>query len=209
MILLFDAANTLIHKPQLQVNFLSVLKDHAIEVDESDFRKNHKLVSECYHFPNRTNKEFYAKFNRDVLYSLGIIPTDELLSNIFEACSYLTWEVYEDTKFLKEWPYKKSVLSNFHGGLNAILDVLFPGQFVDLSISEEEKLRKPDLAFYERAIEKLGVNPSEIIYIGDSVKLDLEPGLATGMNAWLIDRDNYFPHCTKQLNSLKEIENMI
>jgi FMN phosphatase YigB (HAD superfamily) len=209
MVLLFDAAGTLIYKPKFYAAFSEVLDKHGYKIDKNKFKYIHKLLSETFDFPDKTSKEFYSKFNSELLFALGIIPKDILLNDLFNACSYLPWEKYEDTTFLTNLPIKKAVLSNFHEGLNSILNKHFSNEFSEICISENEKLRKPDINFFYRAIEKLSIDPSKIIYVGDSVKLDLEPGLIVGMNSWLIDRNDYYPYCNRRLTSLKEIENII
>lgn len=209
MVLLLDAANTIIYKPDFYIKFAEVLFQHGINVDQENLLKVHKIITECYHFPDKTSKDFYNGFNRELLYGLGIIASQQLLNNIFDACSYLPWQKFDDTKYILDLSVKKAILSNFHGGLGGILSDIFQGEFTELLISENECLRKPDIRFFEKAIDKLGVDASEIIYIGDSVKLDLEPALSVGMNAWLIDRNKYYPSCLRRLNSLKELNKIL
>lgn len=209
MVLLFDAANTLIHKPTFYDVFLSTLKEFEIQIDKTEFKKIHKIISECYNFPDRTDKTFYSNFNKDVLNSLGIVSNQILLDRLFETCSYLPWEKFDDTDTLNKLPYKKAILSNFSKGLIDLIDTHLPNLFSDICYSENEEWRKPDIQFYEGAVKRLGVKPSEIIYFGDSVKLDLEPALSVGINAWLIDRENHFPYCERRINSFSEIQNII
>ncbi|MBX2985072.1 MAG: HAD family hydrolase [Bacteroidia bacterium] len=209
MVILFDAANTLIHKPLLFTKVKEVLSKFGFRVEIENLRKNHKLISELIIFPDRTSKEFYMTFNKEWLNSLGIITPKAMLDAIYSACSYLPWEKFEDTDVLKELDNKYAVLSNFHGGLNSILEKHFGSLFQELLVSENEELRKPDIEFYLRAISKLKINPKEIIYIGDSIKLDLEPALLVGMNAYLIDRYNDYPYCSQRLNSLYELKELL
>ena len=192
MVFLFDAANTLIYKPSFYKTFLKVLADHGYKIDEYKFQYHHKLLSETHTFPDKTSKEFYIKFNSELLYSLGIIPKDNLLDKIFNACSYLPWEKYEDTIFLNKISHKLAIISNFHRGLNNIIDNLFGPIFSKIIISEEETERKPNLKFYQNAINVLNEKPNEIIYVGDSIKLDIEPAIALGIKAILIDRLNIY-----------------
>lgn len=205
MVLLLDAANTLIHKPSFPGKFLSVLNSHSIAVDSERFIYHHKLLSEAIEFPDKTSKAFYAEFNSMLLYSLGIIPDQELLDEIFSACSYLPWEAFEDVKELINWPDQISILSNFHSGLTDILNECVPTIFSSMIISEKSTYRKPDPRFYQEAIEHLGCPPQDIIYIGDSPKLDLHPAQKVGMNAWLIDRTNFYPASDRRISSFAEI----
>ncbi|MES2618316.1 MAG: HAD family hydrolase [Bacteroidota bacterium] len=209
MILLLDAANTIIYKPTFYSRFTQVLERHKISIDRRDFQKTHKIISECFNFPDRTNKEFYMNFNRELLYGLGVIGSIELLEEIFSECSYLKWEKFDDTDYITKINCQKSILSNFNNGLDKIINELFNNEFSSLIISEKENVRKPDIAFFERAVSQLGVNPADIIYVGDSIKLDLEPALKVGMNAWLIDRENYYPGCNRRIESLYDLKNII
>lgn len=209
MVLLFDAANTIIHKPTFYLKFAKVLLQYGIDTDQENFHRIHKIISECYDFPDKTSRDFYNVFNREILFGLGIISNQKMLDNLFDACTYLPWERFDDTRYISEIPFKKAVLSNFHGGLDEILNNIFKGEFSEITISEKENLRKPDIDFFKKAIDNLRVHPSEIVYIGDSVKLDLEPALTVGMNAWLIDRNNYYPSCSRRLKSLEELNQII
>jgi FMN phosphatase YigB (HAD superfamily) len=205
MILLLDAANTLIHKPSFAQKFLSVLESHSIAVDPERFAYHHKLLSEAIEFPDKTSKSFYSEFNSMLLYSLGIIPESELLDEIFRTCSYLPWEPFDDVTELVNWQGQISVLSNFHSGLTEILNNCVPSVFSSMIISEKSSYRKPDTRFFQEAIDHLGCPPKDIIYIGDSPKLDLHPALLVGMNTWLIDRTNFYPASDRRISSFADI----
>lgn len=205
MILLFDAANTLIYKPDLFDKVATVLQKNEIKFDFSELKKQHKFISELINFPDKTSRDFYKTFNREWLYSIGVIPNDELLEEMFASCSYLPWSPFSDTQNLNKLEIKKAIISNFHGGLNQIINQFYPSIFDTMIVSEQENIRKPSIEFYIRAIEKLKCQPDEIIYIGDSIKLDVEPAMKLGIKAWLIDRENYYPNFYRRINSLNEI----
>ena len=209
MILLFDAANTLIYKPDLTRIFLKTLFDAGYEIDEEYFHRVHRIISEVYLFPDRTSEEFYFSFNKDVLYGLGIIPNQELLKNLFSNCSYLPWAGFSDTKVLNNLNAKKAVVSNFKKDLGEILSREFQTEFEAILISETEGLRKPDINFYLKVINLLNVAPSEILYIGDSIKLDFDPAMQVGINAWLIDRHNIYPYFKRRIRSLSELPDLL
>lgn len=209
MVYLFDAANTIIHKPQIFENTQNVLKQYGYEIGLDVLKRQHKIVSEIIIFPDRTNKEFYHHFNSEWLYALGIVPSEDILDEIYKACTYLPWIKFEDTSILNELMGEKAILSNFHGGLTNILNEHFPNIFKELVISEQERHRKPQVEFYQRAVNLLGVSPEEIIYVGDSVKLDIEPALKVGMRAFLIDRNNDYPYSKHRISSLVDLKNII
>jgi len=209
-VLLLDAANTIIHKPDLWKSFLTVLKKHKIIVDELELRQKHKLLSEIIHFPDRTSGEFYKIFNYELLLSLGIIGTNQLLNDIFNSCSYLAWQPFEDSFILNNLNIKKVIASNFNSSIKSKLINIFGDKMFDAVIgSEEEGIGKPDIKFYMRILEILNVKPDRILYVGDSLKLDIIPAQAIGIDAWLIDRDKNFTHFNKRIDSLKDLERLI
>ncbi|WP_263601709.1 HAD family hydrolase [Chryseobacterium sp. PET-29] len=209
-IILFDAANTLIYKPTLYYKIQSVLAKYSYEIEEAKLQYHHKLLSEIINFPDRTSKEFYKDFNTELLLSLGIIPSEEILNEIFTACSYLEWKAFDDLFILHELPVKKAVLSNFNSNLGNILERLVGKNiFSEIIISENENFRKPSLEFYELALKKLNVNPEEVLYIGDSLKLDIIPAKKLGFKTLLIDRQHIFSNFTDRISNMKDIINYL
>lgn len=204
--ILFDVAGTLLYKPSFYQKMGEVLQQFGYGIEEKTIKYHHKILSESIFFPDRTNADFYSRFNREFLYSLGIIPTNEMLETIFKVCSYLPWEPFEDTSVLKEINVPIGIISNFNSTLKEKLQSFFDVAFTDIFVSEELGVAKPSLAFYGKAMEKIGLEPKDIIYVGDSVKLDLEPALAMGMNAFLIDRDNYFPQQKHRISALTDLK---
>jgi HAD superfamily hydrolase (TIGR01509 family) len=203
--ILFDAANTLIHKPELWTKLQAVLKEAGYDVPSGLLKKNHKLLSECTRFPDRTSADFYRGFNAELLYSLGILPSEKLLDAVFSSCTYLEWERFEDTAALDSLDIPLGVLSNFNRSLKGLLEKKFGPLFRDVIISEEAGYGKPDLRFYEAALAAAGCRAEEILYIGDSPKLDVEPALKAGMRTLLIDRDNVYPLVKNRITSIAEL----
>jgi FMN phosphatase YigB (HAD superfamily) len=101
------------------------------------------------------------------------------------------------------------VFSNFNTKLNKILKELCNITFKDIIISEVLGVAKPDLLFYNKAIQLTGVNSENILYIGDSLKLDVIPGNTSGMNSILIDRDDLYPNYKNRVKSFNELPKLI
>ncbi len=208
--LLFDAANTLIYKPNLWERILKVLQDNGYKINETELKLRHKLLSEIINFPDTTSRDFYEEFNSELLMALGIIPNENLLKELFEVCSYLPWQAFDDCEETKKLDIKKAVVSNFNSSLQEKLEGLIGENIFDeYIVSEKENLRKPSLEFYARALEKLNANASEIIYIGDSLKLDIIPAKKLGIKALLIDRDNIYPSAKDRITNFSEIKNYL
>lgn len=52
---------------------------------------------------------------------------------------------------------------------------------------------------------RLKVDANRILYVGDSLKLDIIPALSIGVDAWMIDRDPNFCYFTNGIESLVEL----
>lgn len=204
--ILFDAANTLIHKPVLWEKIEGVLKEHEYTVERKQLKYAHKIVSEIINFPDRTTEAFYAQFNSKLLFSLGILPTQKLLTDLFKACTYLPWSAFEDSLSLKDLKTELGVISNFNISLEKILKDLLPVNFSHIIASENYDVRKPSMEFYQLGIQKTGCQPSEILYIGDSLELDIYPAKALGIHTCLIDREGHFPFYENRISSFDDIE---
>ena len=203
--ILFDVAGTLLYKPSFFDKILVILKANGYKITKEEFIFKHKLLSETIKFPDRTDKDFYNFFNEELLYSLGVLPNNILLDKIFTACSYLPWEKFEDTQVLEKIKQPIGIISNFNNTLRSKLDESFNINFCNIIVSEEIGISKPDLEFYKRALEIIDVDPKKILYIGDSVKLDLHPAMLCEINTLVIDRDNFYPGLETKISNLNNI----
>lgn len=191
---LFDVANTLLHKPDVYIRIESVLKEYGYEIPMEVVIEKHRLISEAILFPDKTSREFYHGFNKIFLFSLGIIPDDTMLNVLFERCTYLPWIPFEDTVFLEEIPFPIGVLSNWDTTLPEKLKKYFSVNFEHVFCSEILGCRKPDPQIFNIALQTLGCAPEEVIFVGDSLKLDIETALSLGIKAILVDREGLYPY---------------
>ena len=205
----FDVAGTLLGKPTLYSIIQNTLLDFGHEVGLDEIKNKHKLLSEVIHFPDRTDMAFYEKFNSELLYLLGIVPEEALVNSIFKKCTYLPWQAFDDTQILKELPLPMGVISNFNTSLKDKLTQFFGPVFQDVLVSEELGVAKPNIEFYQKALEKIPFDVHEVLYVGDSIKLDLEPASKLGFKVLIIDRDNFYPNSKNKISSLTEITQFI
>jgi FMN phosphatase YigB (HAD superfamily) len=205
----FDVAGTLLGKPTLYFIIQNTLRDFGHEVALDEIKNKHKLLSEVIHFPDRTDVAFYEKFNSELLCLLGIVPEEALINSIFQKCTYLPWEAFDDTQILKKIHLPMGVISNFNTSLKDKLDQFFGTVFQDVFVSEELGVAKPNMEFYQKALEKIPFAAHEVLYVGDSIKLDLEPASKLGFKVLIIDRDNFYPNSKNKISSLTEITQFI
>jgi FMN phosphatase YigB (HAD superfamily) len=188
----FDVANTLLDKPDLYPNMQQVLLKHGHNVPARLLAERHRLLSEVIEFPDKTSKAFYDTFNAQLLLMLGILPAPELVTALFDACTYLPWRAFDDVAHVQTIGLPKGVISNWDATLRAKLQEHTPIAFQWVLGSQEMQVRKPSLEFYSKVIELTGLSPDEILYVGDSIKLDIQPALSLGIRAVLIDRLNLY-----------------
>ncbi len=207
--LLLDVSGTILYKPILFDKILMVLADFGYIVEKQKLQYNHKLLSEALKFPDRTDETFYDNFNSELLYSLGIVPKDIILKSIFSACSYLPWEKYKDTVVLNELDIPIGILSNFNSSLEEKLNQFFGSIFSNVFVSEVIGISKPSKAFFQYALDLLKINPKDVLYIGDSYKLDFNPANELGITTFVIDRDGFYPKSEYVIDSLFELKRKI
>ena len=202
----FDVANTLLEKPELFSRITGALEKNGHFVSQNDLRHVHKFLAEAFVFPDKTSREFYSEFNTHLLYALGIAPSETLLNDIFEACTYLPWRAFDDTAALSKIALPVGILSNWDSSLREKLQQHFSVDFKWILCSQVEGVKKPNPLFFKRMMDESGLEPSEILFVGDSMKLDVHPALQLGVKAVLIDRQNHFPNANvSRIQNLEEI----
>ena len=178
-----DVANTLLYKPALYPAIGRVLDDACVHVPLDILAERHRLLSEATVFPDRTSRAFY------------------------DACSYLPWAPFPDVACLESLTHPLGALSNWDRSLPEKLRPLTGLTFRWILGSEEQQIRKPDPKFFERILEATGSPADEVVYVGDSVMLDVEPAQRMGMRAYLIDRDDLYRYGNlPRLRSFAELE---
>ncbi len=83
--------------------------------------------------------------------------------------------------------YRLGVLSNFYGNVAVLCDEAGLTPLLDIVLdSAVAGLRKPDPAFFEKALAGMAVLPTESVMVGDSLEQDIRPARALGMKTlWL------------------------
>lgn len=203
----FDVANTLLYKPQVYKQLFAIIEKENVNVQFNDVVVHHKRLSEIIKFPDKTNSEFYSFFNAELLLGLGIEPTEKLLDSLFNACTYLPWERFPDCDFIDQMDLPKGIISNWDVSLKDKIPDFFKTSFEPIIGSQEYGFSKPDPRIFEFAKSKLTSTYDKIIYVGDSIKLDVLPAKNTGFIPILIDRNNIYPYFNgNKITTLHELK---
>ncbi|MCM5527637.1 HAD family hydrolase [Parasegetibacter sp. NRK P23] len=187
-----------------------VLRKHGYNVSHEELERKHRLLSEVIIFPDQTSRAFYMHFNTELLYLLGIVPDEKIVTELFEACTYLPWAGFPDIDALREINLPKGILSNWDITLPEKLKEHVNSHFSWILGSQLKGIRKPDPAFFKIMVESAGCEPGELVYVGDSVRLDIVPALQMGIRAILIDRPGIYPNSgLTRISNMKQLINLI
>ncbi len=111
------------------------------------------------------------------------------------------WLYPESQKLISELKpeYKLAIISNIYDISAQKINELFPNflqNFDVITLSSEVGLKKPDPRIFTYTLNKLNkvcntyIQPNEVVMVGDKQDKDIDPPIALGMNAILINRDN-------------------
>jgi FMN phosphatase YigB (HAD superfamily) len=184
----FDIADTLLYKPEVPKIIRELLMAKGICAGEEQIIRAHRACRELIPAPDKTGREFYLDFNARFLEVLGVYPDAGLVEDIYLGCRGLPWIPFDDVGVLDEIDLPVGVISNWDSSLAEKLNLFFPGRFSPVVVSSECGCAKPDPGIYLEAIKRSGVAPHEIVFVGDSIRLDIVPALDLGIRAILVDR---------------------
>ncbi len=154
-----------------------------------------KLRARQARYREMSFEEFYGL----ILSSLGIRPSEELISDIkriYKSCLSLT--TYPGTREVVEELSKRYVLGAISNAVGP-----WPRVFLELEglerffkaiiISGEVGWRKPHKRPFELALRQMGLRPEEAVHVGDSPTEDIAGAKSVGMKAILVIRPGHEP----------------
>jgi putative hydrolase of the HAD superfamily len=109
---------------------------------------------------------------------------------------------------LKRAGLRVAVISNTEDGrLQELMELVELTAHLDFLIdSYVVGHRKPDAAIFHLALERLGIEPNDAVYVGDSYAHDALAALAVGMRAVLLDALDLHPESVcPRIRSLREL----
>jgi FMN phosphatase YigB (HAD superfamily) len=189
---LLDVAGTMLVKPDVPRVISEVLAEHGILVDPHTVAVAHARLSEVQLLPDVTTREFYLSFNADLARTLGADPSPALATAIYERCAGLQWIPDDGAAAVAEIGVPVGVVSNWDRGLEGRLRDHFPFVIAPVVVSSVVGVRKPDPRIFVAALEAAGCSASDVVYCGDSVRLDVEPAVGLGIRSVLLDRYGTF-----------------
>lgn len=113
--------------------------------------------------------------------------------SVGELWTYVLEGTFDVLELLRRAGYRMAIVSNADGRVETFLEKAGLTRFFEFVVdSGIYGVEKPDPRIFQHALERLGVEPAEAIYIGDIYEVDVLGARAAGMNGILLhnaDRD--------------------
>jgi putative hydrolase of the HAD superfamily len=195
----FDAGNTLIFiDPQVVI---PIFQQHGAEVDEerfweSEFQARLNLVKRVEEGAWGTEHHIWNEYFLAFFRGCGV-PEEEM-----EAVGQRIrdehrqrhlWTFMRPTtpsalERLRDGGYRMAIISNADGRVEGLIEGAGIRDFFEFVLdSELEGVEKPDPEIFRRACDRMGVEPSESLYVGDLYPVDVLGANAAGLRAVLVD----------------------
>lgn len=176
----------------------------------------HASGCDRYHALEGGERAWWGEFVRRVLARLGHpAPWQEALDALFEAFADPgLWRVYpEVTEVLEELRQRGlrlAVVSNWDSRLPALLDGLGLRRYFEaVLVSALEGVEKPCPVIFQRAVDRLGLQPEECLHVGDSPHDDYQGAERAGVAAVLLDRHGLFADGYRRISDLRGVHAFI
>lgn len=209
----FDVGDTLMTIPAARVIMQQFLALRSLHREEEQVGELFTQAFRLFYYGKQLNpdevcspesdREFWMKVYRFILGELGadaewseeqIHHCCHDLYDLFTAPEH--YQLFEDVKpalkALQERGLRLGIISNFAPTLTGILEVKGILHFFDLVIvSTVVGLEKPNPAIFKLALKESGLEPADVLYIGDHDQNDIWAPQQAGIDALKILRYDY------------------
>jgi len=191
-----DIDDTLLdYIPCCRAAFESAIPEHP-EYFDTFFEISGRLFSEAKRGLH-TIAEVMELYPQEFIATIGYPPSAvDPFKHAFRAAWGTTHTLVPDAKetleALKNKGYRIFAASNSFGHLqrsrlqHAGILHLFEDTYISMDIGYD----KPDVRFYEEALRRCGLQPSEVVMVGDSMTTDILGAQAAGIDAIYFNRRN-------------------
>jgi putative hydrolase of the HAD superfamily len=206
-VVFLDVGDTLLRAhPSWAAVYLRVLGRHGVEVDEAELRsalervfRSPDVVTEGpFEASEASSFQRLAAFDSRVLAELGHPPQPEAFYRSLEGefAQATAWWIFPDVPpalaALQAAGLRLCVISNWSWSLPELLHTLeLVGHFEAVVTSARVGFEKPHRGIFEHALSLMGVDPSQAVHVGDSVRADIGGAGAVGIAPVLIARGGH------------------
>lgn len=134
----------------------------------------------------------------------------ELIAELLEIQDQREYSLYEDVvptlAALRARGYRLGIVSNFNWQLPAIAERLGLMPYLErVIVSARVGYRKPHPEIFRQALAAFGVREQEAVYVGDSLRIDVQGARRAGLSAVLLDRDGAYDVDAPAVRSLSDL----
>lgn len=223
--ILFDAGETLLHPHPSFPELLAILLERrGIAVDGRPEPMERALTTalmanvdtgEPFSISPEHSRRFWTTLYARLLTELEVPdPAGDVAGYLYSEFSKPEhYTLFPDAmpalRELRALGYTLGLISNFEAWLEGLLERLEIAPLLEIAvISGVEGIEKPDPRIFLAALRRLGVAPERALYVGDNWRVDVEPAVALGMGAVLVDRRDRHPD-RPRIRSLEQLTAVI
>jgi len=213
---LFDLGLTLTKTASFPEIYRRILARFGVTVSIDDIVQAQKETESEFDvagYDENRRKEIWTNYNVHILEKLGVkekrVFLAEQIDELWWECSHL--QVYPDVEptlsRLRAKGLKLGLVSNgFKQDLQHVLGELGLKKWFDAVVCIEScNCAKPNKEIFLYALDKLGVEANEAVFIGDSVEQDYDGAFNVGIRPFLIDREGKHPSHFNKIASLTDL----
>ncbi len=217
---LFDVGLTLTKTAPFPEIYRRILARFGVKVSIDEIvwaQRATESEFDAANYPINRRKEYWTEYNASLLEKLGVQERRVFLAGKIDE---LWWEfshlqVYPDVEptlsRLRAKGLKLAIVSNgLRRDLEEVLGKLRLKKWFDVVVGLDScNCAKPDKEIFLYALDKLGVQPDEALFIGDSVETDYKGALDVGIKSFIIDREGKIPSQYTKITSLTDLLNIV
>jgi len=207
---IFDLDGTLLDRDKSLVAFLEAqcIRIPALQaVNKQHFLHRFiELDQKGYVWKDKVYQQLCEEFALDISWEYLLDDYIESFQKHCIGCAGFS----EILELLKEKRFKLGIITNGFGKfqMNNIKGLKIDHYFDAILISETEGVRKPEVAIFQGAMERLDLQPNETIYVGDHPTNDVDASINAGMiGVW--KEDSSFQKPSSEHRTIKALSELI
>lgn len=211
---LFDLGGTLIKTADVPEIFRKILRVYGVEADLDQIFAAHKANEKEFNVETgqaELGMVFWHNWNLAIIKSLGVKRDAPLLARKISEVwwDYAELQFYPDVAGtlaqLMAKQVKTGIVTNgLREDCEQVLKRLGATSFFDVIVGVDScNKAKPDSKIFLCAVEKLQLEPAEVLFVGDKVERDYEGAKRAGLKPLLINREG------ETLENVDSIQNLV